>query len=144
MEGDTVPRMAQALSLRKQRAAAQFGGVAYTPPSTYYLALLTNTGQYPDYTPTELTGTGYARVAVPNDSAHWTAPDENARVFNKMRVKWPEITTEDWPPVRGFAIYDAPTGGTALYFTGVYLNTPLIEGVQLILMENSFSYQEYS
>jgi len=135
--------MPQALTLRKTRAAAQFGGVAYTPPATYYLALLSDTGNYPNYIVSETTGTGYARVAVPNDSAHWTPPDNEARVFNKTRIKWPKITVEDWDAVRGFAVYDTPTGGEPLYYTSVYHNTPLVEDVQFMLIENSFSYQEY-
>jgi len=136
--------MPQSLSLRKSRAAAQFGGAAYSPPATYYLALLSSVGSWPEFIPTEITGTGYARVPVPNDAAHWTEPDTEARVFNKTRIKWPKITVEDWDNVVGVGLYDAPTGGTCLYSSNVYPATPLIEDVQLVLMENALSYQEYS
>jgi len=131
--------MAQSLTLRKARAAEMFGGVPYVPPKTYYLALLKKYANPPE----ELTGTGYARVAVPNDSTHWTAPDELARVSNKKRIKWPKITVEDWPQISGFGIYDAPTGGECLYYAPTYITTPLIEDVQIVLLENGFTYQEY-
>jgi len=134
--------VATSITLRQSRAAQMFGGGTFTPPATYYLALLSNTGNYPDYTPTEITGTGYARIPIPNDSEHWTAPDSGACVYNKKRHKFAKITVEDWPPVAGMALYDAETGGTPLYSSYVYLNTPLIEDVQIVFLENSFSYRE--
>jgi len=119
-----------------------FGGGTFTPPKTYYLALLSDTGNYPNYTVTEITGTGYARIPIPNDAEHWTAPDADARVFNKKRHKFAKVTVEDWPQVKGVALYDEPTGGVPLFSSYAYLNTPLIEEVQIVFLENSFSYRE--
>jgi len=134
--------MATSIILRKSRAAQMFGGAAFTPPSTYYLALLKDTGNYPNYTPTEITGTGYARIAIPNDAEHWTAPNQEARVFNKKRHKFAKIVTEDWPQIQGVALYDAAQGGTPLYSSYAYLSTPLIEDTQIVFLENTFSYYE--
>lgn len=53
----------------------EFGGVTFTPPTTFYVALSTATGSKTTTSLSEPSGNGYARVAVTNNPAHWRLID---------------------------------------------------------------------
>lgn len=88
------------------------GGPVYTRPDTVYAALFTaapgdaNTG-------TEVTGTGYARVAIANVSANWNAASGGTKT-NATRIVWP-AAGGSWGTVVAFGLYDALSGGNLLY-----------------------------
>jgi len=132
--------------LRKLRAAESFGGVAYTPPPIYYLGFLSAVPyEWPNYEPeaAEITGTGYARLAVPNDAENWTAPDDDARVTNQKHLKWGKVGADDWEQPVALGIWDAPTGGNLLYYESLYLQIGLLTDVVPYIKAGDLSYREY-
>jgi hypothetical protein len=92
------------------------GRVTYTPPTTVYVALFTtpvsDTG-----VGTEVSGGGYARVAVANTTASWTTA-ANGQKSNAVAITFPKATA-NWGTVVAWAIFDAATGGNCLYYGDV-------------------------
>jgi len=88
-----------------------YGGVAYTPPAILYVALFsvapTDAGGG-----TELSGGGYARVAVPNDLTNFPAASGGSK-SNGTAITFPTATA-DWATVVAFGIFDAAGGGNLL------------------------------
>lgn len=87
---------------------------AYTQPSTVYLALFTTAINKKDAigTPTEVSGTGYARKAITFASASQGAS------LNSAAVTF-DAPTADWGTVISMAIVDASSSGNILFFTDV-------------------------
>lgn len=91
------------------------GGPALTLPSNVYIAL--STGVYSDAATgsamTEVTGSGYARVAVVNDNTRWPSASggqkANGVVFTFAAA------SASWGTVQSFYIVDALTAGNILY-----------------------------
>lgn len=83
-------------------------GVAFTPPSAWYIALF-------NVTPTsagggtEVSGGGYVRQAV-----SFPAPTAGA-TSNTLPINFP-TPSADWGDIAGAALFDASTGGNMLYF----------------------------
>ncbi|MGW8178496.1 MAG: phage tail fiber protein [bacterium] len=99
-------------------------------PATVYVALFTTT---PDDggggTEVSTTGTGYARVAVTNNSTNWPAAAGGIK-SNGTTVTFP-TATDSWGNIQWVAIYDAATAGNMLLWgetsstiTPVTGNTP--------------------
>ena len=84
-----------------------FGGATYTQPSTVYASLHTadpgGTGA------NELSGTGYARVAITFGAASGGTKSNSAEV-----TFGPNSGGSAWTAVTHMAIWDASTGGNAL------------------------------
>lgn len=74
-------------------------------PATLYVALLSQPWSSLAHA-VELSGCGYARVAVPNTTLYWTTMAESIR--NVSNVTFPQATC-DLGVVRGWAIYDSDT-----------------------------------
>lgn len=99
--------------------ANAFLGKATTIPSTYYVALLTQT---PD---ASVTGSalaeppsadGYARVSVTNNATNF-GPSSAGIVTNNIVISF-GVATNDWPlAVTDYAFCDASTNGN-VYFSG--------------------------
>lgn len=96
------------------------GAVAYTAPTTVYVAL--STGAYSDaatgasMTEVSSSGTAYARVALTNNTTNWpvatgTSP---ATKTNGTAITFP-TATGSWGTVASFYIVDASTNGNILY-----------------------------
>jgi hypothetical protein len=65
----------------------------------------------------------YERAAVPLDSANWTLSDY-AEVFNAVDIDFPApAPDEDWGYLGGWALVDAPDGGTTLAVGALVLPT---------------------
>lgn len=90
-------------------------------PATFYLALLSTMPTASDGTgAVELTGNGYARVAITAASGSWSAPalqPDNAtmQIANSAALATPAPTAA-WVAAVGFALYDAASGGNLWYF----------------------------
>lgn len=88
-----------------------FGGTSFTPPATYYIALLTaapsESGTY-----SEANYTGYSRVAVANNKTNFTtaADDGNATITNQVEIRFP-VATGGSSTVTHVALFDAASGG---------------------------------
>lgn len=96
---------------------ATLRGMAYTSPTTVYLALYT-TDPTDAKTGTEVTGGGYARQTIA-----FNAPS-NGTAVSSADVLFP-VATASWGTVTHIGIMDAPTGGNLLYH-GPLTNTKTI------------------
>lgn len=93
------------------------GAATFVPPSTVYFALYTVT---PDDAGggVEVSGGGYARVAVPNNGTNFppATGDTPTLKANGTSVMFPAsgAATSSWGTVVAMAVYDAATGGNEL------------------------------
>lgn len=119
---------AKSTSLENALLDHQFGGPAYTPPLTYYLALFTTV-------PTdagggvEVSGTNYARVAVLNDAGNFPAAVGGVKTLAGTHT-FP-VSGGDWGTVTAVGLLDAPAGGDLKYY-GLIMS-PQIIGVPGII-----------
>lgn len=101
------------------------GNISYTAPATLYFGLWINglddtaTGS----SGTEVTGGGYGRVAVTNNTTSFgtTGVDGTGVRKNKIDITF-SAATENWGTVTQLGICDATTGGNMLYYGD--LSTP--------------------
>ena len=86
-------------------------------PATFYVAL---SSTMPTMTGGVISGVtepaagGYARVAVANTSANWTATGRS--VSNTADISFPEVTAAYAASPAYYVVYDAATAGTALFW----------------------------
>jgi hypothetical protein len=88
-----------------------FGGVSFTPPANYYLALSTNTISNSGSNCAEPTGSvGYARVAIPNTKAYWTYSSSGS-VWNNAAITFPQ-SSGSWGTIVSAALFDTSASAT--------------------------------
>ncbi len=99
------------------------GATAWAAPATVYVALFT---AGPDATGagTEVTGGGYARVAVANNTTQWPTTTTETK-SNGTEIDFPQASA-DWGTVVSVALFDAATGGNMLYFGTLTLAKPVM------------------
>lgn len=102
---------------------ATLRGVAYTSPTTVYVALFTSDPTDAG-TGTEVSGGAYARQAVT-----FGAPS-NGTCSNSADVLFP-IATAAWGTITHIAIFDAATGGNMLYSAPLTTSKTIASGDQL-------------
>jgi len=96
------------------------GAATYTPPVTVYVALYT-VAPTDAGGGTEVTGAGYARVAVTNNATNWPAASGGSK-SNGTAIQFPSAGGS-WGTAVAFAILDAASGGNFLYWGD--LTTPM-------------------
>ena len=101
------------------------GGADYTPPATVYLALFT-AAPSDSGGGTEVSGGGYTRVAVTNNSTNWPAASGGSK-SNGVDMTFPQATA-DWGTVVAFAIFDASTAGNMLYWGDLTTSKTINDG----------------
>ena len=101
------------------------GNVAYTAPTTVYVALYT-VAPADSGGGTEVSGGGYARVAVANNSTNWPAASGGSK-SNGVDITFPTATA-DWGTVVAFGIFDASTGGNLLYWATLTTSKSVLNG----------------
>jgi hypothetical protein len=82
-------------------------------PTNFYVALF-STATDDAAGGTELTGNGYARVAVSPATGSWSAPS-GGNVTNAIEIAFPAATGSPWATATHFAIHDAATVGNRFY-----------------------------
>jgi hypothetical protein len=87
------------------------GGGDYTRPATVYAALFTS-GPTDAGGGTEVSGSGYARVAITNNLTNWPAASGGTKA-NGTAISFPSASGS-WGTVTHFAIFDATSGGNML------------------------------
>lgn len=91
-----------------------FGGVAFTPDATVYIALDTVMFDAANAGGTECSAGNYARLAVTNNSGNFSAASGGSKT-NAAALTWPAAATADWAtagaPVVGGRIMSAASGG---------------------------------
>ncbi|MBA7580220.1 hypothetical protein ES708_22111 [subsurface metagenome] len=115
------------------------GGPDYSRPATVYVALYTiaptDAGGG-----TEVSGGGYARVAVTNNATNWPAAAGGAK-SNGTPITFPQATA-DWGTVVAFAILDAPTAGNFLYWADLTESRPIVTGITAIFLVGAINLTE--
>lgn len=115
-----------------------FCGVAFTPPTKYYIALSTTEPAENGTNVTEPSGGNYARIAMTKGTTDF-ANAVNGVVKNKTTLLSNE-STASWGNLPYFAIYDAPTGGNLLW-GGSLVNARNIDvEMQLVIDPNGISF----
>lgn len=115
-----------------------FSGTAFTPPTTYYLALSKTEPQADGTGVTEPTGGGYSRIAIDRNSSSFTTSADGT-VKNKISLLSSE-STANWGSIPYYAFYDARTGGNLLY-GGSFTNVRNIDiEMQLIIEANGITF----
>ncbi len=88
--------MATSQYLREKLTAATYNGVAFTPPTNFYLALYTLTGPVGlDPTMHELTGGNYSRVEwfpTVGTEPEWTVSNNEHIIFPTASLDWDIVT----------------------------------------------------
>ena len=114
---------------QKNKLAAYLFGKndAVIAPNTYYIGLSTTQMGVGGSLSGEVSGNGYSRVEISNDSSSFNSA-ANGIVANKIRIEWPEATAS-WGTVLTVFVADAPTGGNVLYYSNVNRTVP--EGATL-------------
>lgn len=105
---------------RNRILGLRYGGGAYSPPATVYVALYTAAPTVAGGG-TEVAGGSYARVAVPNDNTHFTNPPVAGVTANLLAVAFAAASAL-WGTVVAVGIFDALSGGNLLDFAN--LTTP--------------------
>ncbi|MBA7540642.1 hypothetical protein ES705_32941 [subsurface metagenome] len=95
------------------------GGADYARPATVYVALYT-VAPTDAGGGTEVSGAGYARVAVTNNATNWPAAAGGEK-SNGTEIEFAQAEA-DWGEVVAFAILDALSNGNFLYWAD--LTTP--------------------
>lgn len=97
--------------LRDRLLDASLGNVAYSTPTTVYMALSTAdlTG---NTAPTEPTGNNYSRQSV----VFGTAAGGSITATGNVSFS---ATGSDWPAVKSVAIMDASSSGNVLYYDNI-------------------------
>ena len=95
-------------------------GIAYTAPTSVWLALYTSNPTDAD-TGTECSGGSYERKQIT-----FGAPTDGTAT-NSAEIEYDSATT-DWGTISYVGIRDASTGGNLLYHTGLTVPKPIAEG----------------
>lgn len=84
-----------------------FNGAAYSGPATWYVGFRQSG--------TELTGNGYARIALTADSTNWPTTATNV-MANGVEFVTATASGGDWIQADEVALYDDITGGNLWYW----------------------------
>ena len=89
------------------------GDGTFSQPATVYVSL--HSADPGDTGASELSGNGYARVAVTNNATNW--PNASGGVkSNGAAITFPAATGSDWATATHFGIWDASSAGNPLFF----------------------------
>lgn len=91
-----------------------FGATAWTPPSTLYCALFNVAPLAGGTGGTEVSGGGYARVAVANNTSNFPVPTVQ-QVSNAAVIDFGTPSGAGWGTIVAGGWYDASSGGNLLY-----------------------------
>lgn len=96
-------------------------------PATYYLALLSVLPADNGTGSSEPTGVaGYARQAIANTNASWNV--NVAPVVNINTISFPTATANYPAPIVGWALFNALTGGSLVFFSPITSPATFLSG----------------
>lgn len=102
-------------------------GAPYTPPATYHVALY-STAPTDSTAGTELSGNGYARVAVTNNTTNFgAAGSAGAARSNATAITFPAATGA-WATAVAWGLLDASTAGNLLVYGNLTTSKTLANG----------------
>jgi hypothetical protein len=91
------------------------GRTTYTAPATVYIALYTVAPGDTNSSGTEVGGTGYSRIAVPNTTDSWVNA-ANGQKTNAIDINFPVVGDNGWGTIVAFAICESAFEGNTLYW----------------------------
>lgn len=91
-----------------------FGATAYTAPGTLYFALFTTAPTEAGTGGVEVSGSGYTRRAVTNNTTNFGSATSGQKT-NATAIDW-AAAGASWGTIVAFGIYDAASAGNLLYF----------------------------
>jgi hypothetical protein len=124
---------AKELTAKNKTIGKWFGGTDFTPPATWYVALL-------DASDTELSGNGYARVAVTNNTTNFPTPTTGQNSIS-IEVTFP-VATGDWTEAVKVGLYTASSGGTREFKTLLEEPATVLDGVEFFIPAGSLVFIE--
>lgn len=115
-----------------------FRTTAYTKPTTVYVGLVLGSAPCSDSAAgTEVTYTGYARVAVTKGDASWkgshgsatgASSGTNGTISNAAAITFPAATSDGDGAVGYFAIYDAASAGNQIICSALTASRTITNG----------------
>jgi hypothetical protein len=115
------------------------GGVSYTVPTTVYIALYT-AAPTDAGGGTEVSGGGYARVAVTNNATNFPAASGGSK-SNGTTITFPTATA-DWGTVVAVGIFDASTSGNLLFWANLTTSKTVQNGDTAQFASGSLTFSE--
>lgn len=92
---------------------------------------------------TEVSGNGYARVAVSRADASWSAPSGTPRATaNAGAITYSPNPTASWGTVTHFGIFDSLTGGQLLYWAALSTSKTINSGDVVAFAAGAISITE--
>jgi hypothetical protein len=127
-----------------------FRGVAYTMPSTLYIALFTVTPSDAGGG-TEVTGGNYARAPLAPSTANWAATNAalstanpstgtGGTTSNNTVVSF-NAPSAGWGTVSHFGIFDALSGGNLLFWGALSANKTILSGDAVSIQPSQLTVQ---
>lgn len=102
---------------------ACFGGQALTLPATVFFGLFLSMPDDSGATGNEVTGNGYARVAIANTTVSFANATTSAGFvtskWNSVAITFAADVTADWGQVIGLGVFDALTSGNMLWVADI-------------------------
>jgi hypothetical protein len=99
-----------------------FGGISFTPPSNYYLALSTTNISVSGSNISEPVGAAYARIQLPNTKSYFTNSTSGC-LNNNTNIAYVE-SSGSWGTIVDIALMDSLTSGSAWGYAT--LTSPII------------------
>lgn len=91
-----------------------FGGTAYSVPSSYYFGLSSTSINIDGSGATEPSGGSYSRIGFTNNKTNW-GNASNASLTNAAAIQFPE-SSASWGTITYVAMWDASTSGNIWWF----------------------------
>jgi hypothetical protein len=94
-----------------------FGGISFTPPTNFWMALSTTNISVSGSNVSEPVGAGYARVLIPNDKSHFSYSTSGCLTVSGSTVY--AISSGSFGTVLDIAFFDALSSGSAWMFSSL-------------------------
>jgi hypothetical protein len=104
------------------------GNTAYSAPATVYVALYTAEPNDAGGG-TEVSGSGYARKSVTNNTSNWPNASSGSK-SNGAAIEFAAASGGDWGEITHFALFDAASAGNMLYHGALTTSKTVSDGDQ--------------
>lgn len=125
---------------RNKKLDFNFGGVSYTPPTSYYLGLSTTTISSSGSNATEPSGAGYTRVEIPNSKGYFTNASSGCLV-NSGSISFP-LSSGSWGTIVDVALWDNSTSGSIWFYTTLPSPKVVQDATELVFSASAITISE--
>ena len=126
-------------------------GATFTPPSAGVYVGLYTAAPSDAGGGTEVSGNGYARVAVANSLAAWSGTQSagsttastgtGGTTSNNAAITFPAPTPAGWGTVVAFGVFDAATAGNLLFYAALTASKVINAGDAVSFAAGSLTFQ---